>query len=146
VLLRDKTMSFGRNTSACYPSSSTLSPPAAPSDGMCSILRNTYTNRIHAALGILHHCKAVQSQSISIVLRNALTCKVISQQDYNHGSTFRYSALTSKPFSLIFSKTRASKECASSAEFLQIFNGACIALGGGKAEKSEGLFAVLRNT
>ncbi len=51
---------------------------AVPSDGLCSVLRNTLATLKHAAQKILPGCrpllcrKAVESHSLGIVLRNTL--------------------------------------------------------------------------
>ena len=89
---------------------------AVPSDGLCSVLRNTLAVLKHAAQDELSVCmplirgKAEQSRSLGIVLRNAAITKAVAKSNHNlPKAAARRSALPSqrKPSLFIFSNTMA---------------------------------------
>ncbi len=98
---------------------------AVQSDGLCSVLRNTLTVLKHVAQADLSDCmpllccKAVESHSLGIVLRNATTTMPVAHSNHKlPKAAARRSALPCKrkPSRVIISNTFAPKvaaaECA----------------------------------
>jgi hypothetical protein len=98
---------------------------AVPSDGLCSVLRNTFTVLKHEAQVDLSHCmplirgKAEESRSLGFVLRNAATTKRVAESNHKVPKVAaRRRALPSqrKPSRCIFRNTIACRvaaaECA----------------------------------